>query len=242
MKRGRDYSHCGGIRRMDCCSNILAVRRAILVALSSSCLMVSCNSQQQEIRGQPPARLEFRVAARLGDFSSSELAEIRIRLATDSDGRGTGRVWRWFALNDPAQWSPHQIDRWDSFLTEPARCFEEHLGFVADSKDGQCFLLLTADPQHMLVHGSEDSWSVASAYSTHDNTGRPAIGFALDEKGSRRFAILTSRAVGRNLAILIDDKIYSAPKVIDPVDDGRSIISGSFNRTQFWRILKILQD
>lgn len=227
---------------MGCCGNILAVRRAILVALSSSCLMGSCNSQQQQIGGQPPARLEFRVAARLGDFSSSELAEMRTWLATDSDGRETERMWRWFALNDPAQWSPHQIDDWDSFLTEPARHLEEHLGFVADAKDGQCFLLLSADPQHMLVHDSEDSWSVASVYPTHDITGRPAIGFALDEKGSRRFALLTSRAVGWNLAILIDDKIYSAPKVIDPVDDGRSIISGSFNRTQHRRILRILRN
>lgn len=227
---------------MGCCGNILAVRRAILVALSSSCLMGSCNSQQQQIGGQPPARLEFRVAARLGDFSSSELAEIRTWLATDSDGRGTERMWRWFALNDPAQWSPHQIDDWDSFLTEPARHLEEHLGFVADAKDGQCFLLLSADPQHMLVHDSEDSWSVASVYPTHDITGRPAIGFALDEKGSRRFALLTSRAVGWNLAILIDDKIYSAPKVLDSMDGGRGIISGSFNRTQFWRILRILRN
>ena len=83
---------------------------------------------------------------------------------------------------------------------------------------------------------------MASADPTNDITGRPAIEFALDEKGSRRFALLTSRAVGRNLAILIDDKIYAAPKVLDSMDGGRGIISGSFNRTQFWRILRILRN
>ena len=62
-----------------------------------------------------------------------------------------------------------------------------------------------------------------------DQYGNPVVDIEFNSKGSDLFAGVTSRNVGKPLAILLDNKIISAPNVREPITGGRAQISGNFN-------------
>lgn len=60
-------------------------------------------------------------------------------------------------------------------------------------------------------------------------SGGWVVNFTLDSIGARRFADVTSANVGRRFAIVLDDKVISAPVIQTPITGGRGQISGRFN-------------
>ena len=58
--------------------------------------------------------------------------------------------------------------------------------------------------------------------------GRPVVSFRFDTAGGKRFGDATRDNVGRQLAIVLDGKVISAPVIREPILGGNGIISGSF--------------
>ena len=70
-----------------------------------------------------------------------------------------------------------------------------------------------------------------TAQPTLDENGRPAVGFSLTSAGSSKFGKVTGDNVGRYLAIILDNRVQSAPRIEQRiVDNGR--ISGSFTQQE----------
>lgn len=59
-------------------------------------------------------------------------------------------------------------------------------------------------------------------------TAQPTVNFRFNGQGTRRFGDATSRNVGRRFAIVLDNKIISAPSINEPITGGSGQISGSF--------------
>ncbi len=59
-------------------------------------------------------------------------------------------------------------------------------------------------------------------------TNEPIISFRFDQAGARRFGRFTQEHVGRPFAIVLDDKVLSAPVIREPILGGSGQISGSF--------------
>ncbi len=57
---------------------------------------------------------------------------------------------------------------------------------------------------------------------------KPQIAISFNSKGSGDFARITSKNTGRNLAIVVDDKVLCAPSINEPILGGRAVISGHF--------------
>ena len=55
------------------------------------------------------------------------------------------------------------------------------------------------------------------------------VNFTFDSVGARRFADVTNANVGKRFAIVLDDKVISAPVIQTPITGGRGQISGNFN-------------
>ena len=55
------------------------------------------------------------------------------------------------------------------------------------------------------------------------------VNFTFDSAGARRFADVTNANVGKRFAIVLDDKVISAPVIQTPITGGRGQISGNFN-------------
>jgi len=54
------------------------------------------------------------------------------------------------------------------------------------------------------------------------------VSFSLDRVGAKRFGRVTSKNVGKRLAIILDNKIISAPQIREPIVGGNGQISGDF--------------
>ncbi len=63
---------------------------------------------------------------------------------------------------------------------------------------------------------------------TNPQTGEWVVNFEFDSVGARRFAEVTRSNVGRPFAIVLDNKIISAPVIREPITGGRGQISGNF--------------
>lgn len=59
-------------------------------------------------------------------------------------------------------------------------------------------------------------------------SGAPEVNMRMNSDGARRWAALTKANVGRAIAIVLDDAVYSAPRVNGEIDGGSSSISGNF--------------
>ena len=62
-------------------------------------------------------------------------------------------------------------------------------------------------------------------------TGRWVVDFTFNSVGARRFAEVTQANVGRPFAIVLDNKVISAPVIQTPILGGRGQISGNFDAT-----------
>ncbi|MBM4265177.1 MAG: protein translocase subunit SecD [Deltaproteobacteria bacterium] len=57
----------------------------------------------------------------------------------------------------------------------------------------------------------------------------PYVELILSDSGARDFEALTGENVGRNLAIVLDGKVFSAPVIRERIGGGRASITGSFD-------------
>ena len=63
----------------------------------------------------------------------------------------------------------------------------------------------------------------------NSQTGDWVVNFTFDSVGTRRFADISRANVGHRFAIVLDDKVISAPVIREPITGGRGQISGHFN-------------
>ncbi len=85
-----------------------------------------------------------------------------------------------------------------------------------------------ANPEKAPLEGD----AVESAIQDYDDKGRPAVKMQMNNSGSKAWAKLTTKNQGRAIAIVLDDMVYSAPNVDNPIEGGNSIISGNFTIEQ----------
>ena len=72
---------------------------------------------------------------------------------------------------------------------------------------------------------------VRNARSTLDENNQPAVSFTLSNEGGRKFGNVTSENIGRQLAIILDGRVQSAPSINGRITtDGR--ITGSFTNEE----------
>jgi tRNA A-37 threonylcarbamoyl transferase component Bud32 len=79
------------------------------------------------------------------------------------------------------------------------------------------------------------------AYPTEDaSRGGMAVGFTLNNEGARLLGDLTSANKGREMAIVLDDIIQSAPNIETPVTGGNGIIAGNYTAEDVDRLVTML--
>jgi len=59
--------------------------------------------------------------------------------------------------------------------------------------------------------------------------GEPYVSISFDSRGARVFERITGDNVGKRLAIVLDDKVYSAPVIRDKISGGKAQITGAFS-------------
>jgi SecD/SecF fusion protein len=83
---------------------------------------------------------------------------------------------------------------------------------------------------------------VANAAQDFDERGKVAIKMNMDKMGTTIWAKMTSRNVGKPLAIVLDNTVYSAPNVNDAITTGNSSISGNYSLKTAQDLAQILES
>jgi len=60
----------------------------------------------------------------------------------------------------------------------------------------------------------------------------PIVGVTFDSKGAQEFDLVTAANVGKRMAIVLDGKVYSAPRINERISGGRAVISGTFTTNE----------
>jgi preprotein translocase subunit SecD len=87
--------------------------------------------------------------------------------------------------------------------------------------DGSGFM---AVQRRVMVSGDQ----LVDARQSFDDVGRPVVNITFNAAGARRFGRVTQENVDRPFAIILDDRILSAPNINEPILGGRAQISGNF--------------
>ncbi|MBN9438594.1 protein translocase subunit SecD [Bosea sp. (in: a-proteobacteria)] len=104
---------------------------------------------------------------------------------------------------------------------------------VADSPGGDVDMLPSQDAggqpipvQRQVIVEGEDLIDAQPAFD--QRTSQPIVNFRFNIRGAQRFGQATTENLGRALAIVLDNKVISAPVIQSPITGGSGQISGNF--------------
>ncbi|WP_311028753.1 protein translocase subunit SecDF [Mesorhizobium koreense] len=80
--------------------------------------------------------------------------------------------------------------------------------------------------ENRVIVSGEDLVDAQSGFD--QRTGEPIVSFRFDNKGATRFGIASQQNVGKLFAIILDNKVISAPVIREPILGGTGQISGNF--------------
>jgi preprotein translocase subunit SecD len=80
-----------------------------------------------------------------------------------------------------------------------------------------------------------------SARTTLDTNNQPAVGFSLNREGARKFGAVTEANIGRQLAIVLDGRVQSAPRINSRIAD-EGIIEGTFTNQEVADLALVLKS
>lgn len=106
--------------------------------------------------------------------------------------------------------------------------------FLANPGDSDVEMLPSQDlggepvaVERQVIVGGEDLIDAQPSFD--QQTNEPIVNFRFNVSGAQRFGEATTRNVGRQLAIVLDETVISAPRVQSPITGGAGQISGRFS-------------
>ena len=96
---------------------------------------------------------------------------------------------------------------------------------------------ITSSPKKPVVSGEE----LTDAQPSFDQNGRPAVSFKFNVSGARKFGEYTSANIGQPFAIVLDDKVISAPTIQSAIQGGSGIITGNFTLEESTNLAVLLR-
>ncbi|MCQ2894283.1 protein translocase subunit SecD [Helicobacter pylori] len=77
-----------------------------------------------------------------------------------------------------------------------------------------------------------DGEMLTDAKVVYDQNNQPVVSFTLDVQGAKIFGDFSGANVGKRMAIVLDNKVYSAPVIRERIGGGSGQISGNFSVAQ----------
>ncbi|WP_375332857.1 protein translocase subunit SecD [Candidatus Tisiphia endosymbiont of Psammoecus bipunctatus] len=185
-------------------------------------------------------------------YSDSKLAELRyqviaqsieiIRMRVDSTGTTEPNIQRQgdkhILLQVPGEENPQQLK---NILGKTAKltfhlvdetaniqqALNGHLPFGSilvkgENENKQEYYVVVK--KKAIVSGDQ----LTTAQASFNQNSQPAVAFSFNNLGSKLFAEITKNNSGKRLAIVLDNKLLSAPVINEPILGGSGIISGNF--------------
>lgn len=178
--------------------------------------------------------LDFRIAVEPNDPIDAQryiddLAQKGQLAASDDQAR-------WFQIQNIESW--YKDVQGLRFVQANPRSFFAQRDLIGAERDGVYYVLLYDTPNERIL-GSEGDWAMAGAFPTQDERGLPAIGFKMDAGGAKKLGKLTEAHKNKPMAILLDNRVYTAPNLMARISRN-GIIQGQFTNAEIQYVLKTL--
>ncbi|MBI1954091.1 MAG: protein translocase subunit SecD [Proteobacteria bacterium] len=108
--------------------------------------------------------------------------------------------------------------------SSPVPFGSEILPEIRTNKKGQEQILYHVVKKQVMVSGE----TLIDAQATTDNNGQPVVAMTFNSIGAKKFALMSTQNLKKQFAIVLDDKVISAPVFESPIPDGKGQISGRF--------------
>lgn len=96
--------------------------------------------------------------------------------------------------------------------------------------------------KYLVKKTAEMTGGIKSAMVTRDNLGRPEISFTLDSAAAKTFGDITTENVGRQLAIILDGELQTAPVIRSPITAGSGVIEGDYSQQEAFALQAVLEN
>jgi len=124
-----------------------------------------------------------------------------------------------FVLDATLAWGAHQIE--------------------VQGRTGRSLFVVSKEP---LMRGSEVASAQMRLDADPDRPGAPGVSFTLTGRGGAMFADITGANVGRALAIVLDNRVQSAPTIQGRIPRGQGQITGNFTEEEAQNLAIVLRS
>lgn len=111
---------------------------------------------------------------------------------------------------------------------------------VSEAEQYYYLIALKEGPDGGSVIDNSDIKKVKASQPRHYASAVITIEF--NQKGASQLRELTSRTVGKNIAMVVDDRVYAFPKVMAEIEGGRCEISGDFTKEEAKALARKIQQ
>ncbi len=179
--------------------------------------------------------LEFRIGVKPGEAADED--RLRRELREKGPRNVRSGEYRWFKLNKEDSWF-NSLEEQQAMLTDPAGYFAGPYRAVVEEYDGQYYMLLY-DVRGKRLTRAEGAWRCDSSRQSTDELGRPCIAFTMDALGAEKMGDLTGSNVQNNMAVLLDDEVYTAPNINSKITRSGQI-AGNFTPAEIRYVVRVL--
>lgn len=178
--------------------------------------------------------LSFRITVAPNTYPDEQ--RLRQELREKGPALSRSNEVRWFKINRISSWY-ESISQLEHLNADPAGYFASRR-YVVEEYQGQYYMLCW-DIRGSRLTRAEGDWGVAGASEGRDQRGFPSIDFQMDARGALLLGELTKDHVDENMAVLLDDEVYTAPNLRSAISN-RGQITGSFSSEDIRYIVRVL--
>ena len=125
-----------------------------------------------------------------------------------------------------------------SFVLDATLNWDAH----TNEREGRTVRSLYTLGKEPLMEGKEVAGAQMRMDLDQERPGAPGVSFTLTGKGGAVFADVTGANVGRRLAIVLDNRVQSAPNIHERIPRGQGSITGSFSEEEAQNLAIVLRS
>ena len=96
--------------------------------------------------------------------------------------------------------------------------------------------------KYLVKKHPEMTGGIKGAMVTRDAMGRPEINFTLDSVSTELFGKITHDNVGRQLAVILDGELQTAPVIKSAIEGGSGVIEGDYSQQEAFALQAVLEN
>lgn len=205
--------------------------RSVVVEVARSALELPGVAQHVVQACERRGMLEFRILAKPAE---NQWRKYRGRLQAQGPAMASDEAYTWLLVDNPAGLfglnNPTELDEMN--VTQSRE-------FVAERVDGQVYVLAAGDPDSRLLVTDPPKRKIEAAWTKRDTHGRWTVHFRLDVASGDALYDLTRRHLGEEMAIVVDGRVLTAPRIVAEVRQEVQIV-GDFSAAEARQLTRML--